>query len=183
MSASPVFYLDNYCSPLHLTPFLSLSLSLSYYSLILPHVLLSFCFFHFLNPVTSSFFTLCLFLSLHFFVSFSHLLPSFPVHHHLLVSEFFFSCSSQNGECSPFFFHTHPISPLEAAVRCTLYWSQGTAYRFHYSQRATENDVYSRRGAQQALFGVSQASTISNYTVCLNFPGLDGVSTLVQSDI
>lgn len=82
-----------------------------------------------------------------------------------------------------FFFNTHPISPLEAAARCTLSWCQGTAYHFHLRQRAIENGEYSRRGARHALLGVSQAWTISNYTVCLNFLGLDGVGTRVQSDI
>lgn len=56
-----------------------------------------------------------------------------------------------------FFFNTHPISPLEAAARCTLSWCQGTAYHFHLRQRAIENGEYSRRGARHALLGVSQA--------------------------
>lgn len=187
LSLSPAFYLYNYRSPFYLSPFLSLSVSLSYYYCTVSNTAAHLTSFFLTNLSVSCpclFISLPLSFSLTPFLSFFSFLPiTFIFFLTTSVSlGFFFICTSQSGGCS-ILFHTHPISPLEAAARCTLYWSQGTAYHFHYSQRAIENGVYSRRGARHALLGVSQAWTISNYAVWLNFLGLDGVSTLVQSDI
>lgn len=160
---SPAFYLYNYHLPFYLSPFLSLSVSLSYYyytvsntaahltSLFLTNLSIS-CPCHFI--------LLTLSFSLTTFLSFSNFLPiTFIIFLTTSVSQFFFIFfirTRQSGGCY-ILFNAHPISPLEAAARCTLYWSQGTAYHFHYSQRAIENGVYSRREARHALLGVSQA--------------------------
>lgn len=185
LSPSAAFYLYNYSLPFYLPPFLSLN-SPSHTMTILCLILLCIlCPFQFLSFVGSSC-SHCLSLSGHLIVLPINPPPPpylFSHHHHqqLVVCQGF--SSSPPDSRSPFYFTYQPISPLVAAAKCTLYWCQGTAYHFHYSQRAIENGVYSRRRARHALLGVSQASLISNYTVWLEFLSLNGVSMLFQSDL
>lgn len=96
-----------------------------------------------------------------------------------------FSVSTPVGVETPDLHSFSPSShwPIRSSRKCTLHWCQGTAYHFHYSQRAIEPGVYSKRRAWHALLGVSQASTICNYTVWLNFLRPNGVSTLGQSGL
>lgn len=147
---SVAFYLYNYCSPLYLSPFISLSVSLSYYHTVSnttahltsfspPNLSISYSC-HFVSLASP--FPLTPFLSFSTstllrltFIFFSH-------HHHLRLSGFFSHPHRSKWRLQfSIFFHTHPISPLEAEARCTLYWCQGTAYHFHYSQGTIENGV------------------------------------------
>lgn len=168
-SPSAAFYLYNYCSPFYLSTFISLSLSLPHYhhtvSNTAANLLLPFPvrIFQFLTLVTSSL-PRCLVLSSSlpsqlqfspsslstFFPSFS---PQSSPPPFLTEFFFFFPHPHQSKWRLPFSIlsHTHPISPLEAAARCTLCRCQGTAYHFHYSQRTRENGVCWRRRASARL--------------------------------